>query len=180
MITAVEILRHPTDEDWKRCKMLALNTIGKKSEKMPTEEWKREILHARHSPIRTLMFTIKMTIPYYVSVHFTRHKFGVEHYVTSQRNDRQDSYDRTKAPQDAPVVHIMDVNAEELMFIMRRRLCNQADPTTQAVAKLIRNKVLELNPEFSKELYPPCVVDRNCSEMYPCNNPVAVDFGGTY
>lgn len=64
---------------------------------MPSDEWKRRILDAGHSPIRTLMFTVRMEIPYYVSVHFVRHKVGVEHYVRSQRNDRQSDYDRTKA-----------------------------------------------------------------------------------
>ena len=27
----IEILRHPTQEDWDRCKMLALNTVNKKN-----------------------------------------------------------------------------------------------------------------------------------------------------
>ena len=59
---SVEILRYPTDEDWQRCKMLALNTIGKRyAGSEVTDEWKRKILRSEHSPIRTLMFTIRMT-----------------------------------------------------------------------------------------------------------------------
>ena len=95
----VEILRHPTDEDWERCKMLAMNTIGKRWSGEVTDEWKNKILKAEHSPIRTLMFTVRMELPYWVSTHFVRHKYGVEHYVSSQRNDRQDKYDRREAPQ---------------------------------------------------------------------------------
>jgi hypothetical protein len=129
----VEVLRTPNDEDWERCKMLALNTVSKTFSGEVTEEWRRKILRSEHSPIRTLMFTVRMEVPYYVSVHFSRHKYGVEHYVTSQRNDRQSEYDRKKAPQDAPVVHIMDINAQELMFMARRRLCGMADPATRQV-----------------------------------------------
>ena len=93
----VEILRHPEQEDWERCKMLALNTIGKKYAGTEiTDAWKHAILKAEHSPIRTLMFTIRLTIPYFVSVHLVRHKIGIEHYVQSQRNDRQTNYLRAK------------------------------------------------------------------------------------
>ena len=141
----VELLRHPTEEDWLRCKTLALNTVGKKAVNQPTDKWKHDIIKCAHSPIRTLMFTIRMEIPYYTSVHFVRHKYGVEHYVTSQRNDRQDNYDRTKAPQDSPVVHIMDVNAQELIFMAHKRLCNQADPMTREVMRLICDEVAKTN-----------------------------------
>ena len=74
----VEILRHPTEADWVRCKELALNTVGKKYVgNEVTDEWKRQVLKAQHSPIRTLMFTIKLTIPYVASVHLARHKIGI-------------------------------------------------------------------------------------------------------
>ena len=34
----VEILKHPTDEDWLLCKKCTLVTVGKDSEKPPTDE----------------------------------------------------------------------------------------------------------------------------------------------
>ena len=166
----VEILRHPTQEDWDRCKMLALNTVSKKMVNAATDTWKEQMLASEHSPIRTLMFTIKLTIPYYTSVHFVRHKFGVEHYVTSQRNDRQDNYDRTKAPQDMPVVHIMDINAQELIFMAHRRLCNQADAVTQFVMRAIVKDVLKTNPEFKDVLVPNCIYrGGRCTEFERCS-----------
>ena len=169
-IMNITILRHPTDKDWERCKMLAMNTIGKTWTGDVIEDWKVKILRARHSPIRTLMFTIKMEIPYYVSVHFVRHKFGVEHYVSTQRNDRQKKYDREEAKQSVPVVHIMDINAEELINIANRRLCNQADPTTRKVMKSIVEEVLKTNPEFKSELVPQCMRYSHhfCPEYKPC------------
>lgn len=166
---SVEILRHPTDEDWRRCKMLALNTIGRRyAGSEVTEDWKRKILRSEHSPIRTLMFTIRMELPYWVSVHFCRHKYGVEHYVSSQRNDRQDRYDRTRAPQGAFVVHVMDINAAELMQMARMRLCRQASVETRMVMTLIRDAVVEVNPEFADFLQPKCVIHGGCNEFVPC------------
>ena len=165
----VEILRYPTEEDWLRCKTLALNTVGKKAVNQPTEKWKTDLLRCEHSPIRTLMFTIKMEIPYWVSVHYVRHKYGVEHYVQSQRNDRQAKYDRNEARQDEMVSHIMDINAQELMFMARKRLCGQAAKETRTVMMMIVNKVLETNPEFKEFLVPNCeYLGGLCKEMYPC------------
>ena len=119
----VEILKCPTDEDWMWCKTCTLNTVGKTSAKFPTAEWKHKILEAGHSPIRELWFGIKMQIPYFVSVHFVRHHIGVNHYVQTQRNDRQGNYDRTKATQDTIVSHIMSINAQELIFMSHKRWC---------------------------------------------------------
>lgn len=165
----VEVLRHPTDEDWKRCKLLALNTIGKRyAGSEVTDEWKRKILKSGHSPIRTLMFTIRVEMPYWVSVHFCRHKYGIEHYVSSQRNDRQDKYDRNEAPQGAFVTHVMDVNAQELMQIAQMRLCRQASRETQSVMYRICNAVVDTNPEFAEFLKPKCLIRGGCNEFVSC------------
>lgn len=165
----VEILRHPEKEDWERCKMLALNTIGRKyTGKEISANWKMQILKARHSPIRTLMFTIKLEIPYFVSTHIARHKIGVEHFVQSQRNDRQNNYDRNEAPQDMIVSHIIDINAEQLMFMANRRLCGSADKTTRYVMSKICRKVEEVNPEFKGLLIPMCELLHECPEFNSC------------
>lgn len=172
----VEIIRHPTDADWMRCKMLALGTEGKEPTTPPSDEWKLKILAARHSPIRTLMFTIRMEVPYWVSVHYVRHKIGVEHYVRSQRNDRQHDYDRNAARQDVPVVHVMDLNAEALITIIQKRLCGKAAKETREMAGLIRDAVLETNPEFCDVLIEPCMYhyyDGYCHEMKPCGHGIA-------
>lgn len=165
----VEILRYPTESDWERAKYLALNTIGKEYVGGGvTDDWKYKILRAGHSPIRTLMFTIKMDIPYYVSTCFVRHKFGVEHYVQSQRNDRQNKYDRRKAPQDSIVCHIMDVNAVELIQIAHMRLCGQATEEMRDVMREIVSEVVKTNPEFRPFLVPKCIAIGGCNEFKPC------------
>lgn len=76
MIT-IDILRKPTDEEWARCYALAVGTEGKETVKVPSESWKHRILLAEHSPIRTLVWTIRLHgVPYYVSNHLVRHKYG--------------------------------------------------------------------------------------------------------
>ena len=165
----IEILRTPSEDDWERCKMLALNTAGKKySGTKVTDEWKSKILKAKHSPIRTLWFTVRMTIPYYVSTHFVRHKIGVEHYVQSQRNDRQSSYDRNTAPQDMMVSHIMEINAEQLMFMANRRLCGMADKTTRSIMSGLCAGIEALCPEFEGHLKPMCEYLHECPEFKSC------------
>lgn len=165
----IEILRHPEKEDWERCKMLALNTIGKKhTGSEVTDKWKYDILKAEHSPIRTLMFTIRLTIPYFVSVHLVRHKIGIEHFVQSQRNDRQTEYDRNLAPQNSMVSHIIEVNAEQFMFMARRRLCGQADATTRFIMAKLCLEVIKTNPEFEEFLKPMCHYRHECPEFKSC------------
>ena len=164
-ITCIE---YPTDQDWIACKERALVTVGLKVKNPPTDEWKKSILKARHSPIRRLRFSFLLEdIPSWVSVHLVRH-IHAQPYVRSQRNDRQSNYDRTKAPQDAPVDMIWDMNAEELMVIANKRLCNQASEKTREVVRLMCNEVLKTNPEFKDFLVPMCAYVGECKEMYPC------------
>lgn len=165
----VTISRYPTQDDWNRAKMLALGTEGKEALKPATDEWKHKMLKCEHSPIRTLMFTIHLIdVPYWVSVHFSRHKFGVEHFVQSQRNDRQSMYDRNTAPQNAPVTHVLDINAQELMFMARKRLCSKAAPETKAAMQAIVDDVVSICPEFKPFLIPQCEYLGRCPEMKGC------------
>lgn len=166
----VDILRHPTEEDWQWVKLLALNTMGKAylMDKEMSLDLKKKYLKSEHSPIRTLNFIIKMEIPYCDSVCFVRHKHGVEHFVQSQRNDRQDKYDRYEAPQGMPVSHIMYVNAQELMFMARKRLCGKASPNVQKIMRAIVKEVLKTNPEFEDVLVPQCQYQHECPEFFPC------------
>lgn len=165
----VEMLKSPTQQDWEWVKTCTLNTVGKKSLTAPTEEWKKKLLLSEHSPLRELWFGFRMEIPYYVSVHYVRHHIGVNHYVQSQRNDRQEKYDRAKAPQGEMVSHIMSVNAQELVFMAHKRLCKQADTYTRAVMEEIVRQVVERFPEFEEVLVPLCEYrNKYCTEFFPC------------
>lgn len=165
----VEVVKYPTEEDWMLAKQCTLVTIGKDVVKPPTMEWKKKLLAARHSPIRTLQFCFKLTnIPNWIAVHLVRHVHAVP-FVKSQRNDRQDEYDRRAARQDAPVDMMWYMNAEELMNIANKRLCTQASVETRCVIRAICDKVLETNPEFEGQFEPMCFYrGGRCTEFYPC------------
>ena len=169
----VEILRHPTEEDWALCKLAALNTVGKtRAVTMPGDEWKRKMLEARHSPIRVLMFMVRVNpVESWVATHFARH-VHLTPFIQTQRNDRQDAYDRNKAPQDSPVSMMLWLNAEELMTVANKRLCGCAAPETREVTRDICESVIEVNPEFAPFLVPACHA-YGCHEFSPCGNPDA-------
>lgn len=165
----IEILRCQTDTDWARCYALALGTEGKQSQKVPTVPWRQKILQAEHSPIRTLMWTIRLRdVPYWVAMHLVRHKHGVERYVQSQRNDRQSNYDRNAARQDAPITLVMDINAQALIAISRKRLCKKAADETRRAWEAVRRKVCETEPVMATVMVPDCYYRGSCPEMKPC------------
>lgn len=166
----VELIKYPTEEDWLLVKQCTLVTVGKESDKPPTEKFKRDILRARHSPIRELRFVFRLTdIPYWVSVHFCRHVHA-QPYVKTQRNDRQNQYDREKAPQDAPVDMIWSVNGEEFIVVTNKRKCNLAAEKTRDLMDMLCAEVEKVCPEFTEELVPMCVRNGGvCYEMHPCN-----------
>lgn len=171
----IDIIKYPTEEDWLLVKQCTLVTVGKESDKPATEAFKRKLLRSRHSPIRELKFVFYLKdIPYWVSVHLCRH-IHAQPYVKTQRNDRQDAYDRNKAPQDAPVDMIWSMNAEELITIANKRLCRQASEKTRDVVSDICLAVIEKCPEFKGELVPMCVRNGQCYEMFPCRLEVAED-----
>lgn len=164
----VELLSHPTEADWLEVKRRALVTIGKKPVTPPTEKWKQMILEARHSPIRYLRYSFYIECPTWVSVHLVRHVHA-QPYVKSQRNDRQNEYDRNKAPQDAPVCMIFDVNAEELMTIANKRLCTLAATETTNLVRMMCGIAASATPEISDFLVPMCGYHGGvCHEMFPC------------
>lgn len=136
--------------------------------KEPSARWKKRILLAEHSPIRKLNFSWKwLDLPYWVSVHFVRHKFGIEHFVSTQRSDRTGE-DRTAKTQDAPVMHECIANAQAVIFISRRRLCGQASPETRAAWRQVVDAIAEKEPEVAACCVPECVYRGFCPEFKPC------------
>ena len=172
-ITCIE---HPTEQDWMACKERALVTVGLKAVNPPTEEWRKSILKARHSPIRRLRFSFLLEdIPSWVSVHLVRH-IHAQPYVKSQRNDRQSKYDRRKAPQDAPVIMDWWISAEEIITVSHKRLCMQASEETREIIRILMAKIEEACPEFQGLLRPLCEYRNGmCSEFHPCGRAKVIE-----
>lgn len=168
-MTKIKLIKAPTDADWMEVKRRALVTVGKKPVAMPDSEWKHKILEARHSPIRYLTYSFYLEgLPSWVSVHLARH-IHAQPYIKSQRNDRQDDYNRNAARQDAPVSMIWDINAEELQVIANKRLCGLAAPETREVVKRICELAEKATPELKGLLVPMCEhCGGVCHEMNGC------------
>lgn len=168
----VKLIGYPTEDDWIECKRRALITMygkGLGDIKPPTSEWKHKILKARHSPIRYLRYSFLITdIPSNISVHLCRHIHS-QPYCSSLRNDRQDAMDGDKAPRDTEINMIYDVNAEELMTIANKRLCNLASLKTRQVVAAMCLKAMDVTPELEGLLVSMCEYHGNvCHEMFSC------------
>ena len=163
----VEILNYK--DNWQAIKNAAMNTIGKDNGKYPSSEWKTNILHAEHSPIRLLMFTIRFyDIPYWIVGHFVRHKIGVEHFVSTQRTDRT-GINRNELPQNNPVDYTMVANAQALINISRKRLCHQASPETRQAWLMVREALDNVGEsELAQAMIPECVYRGFCPEIRSC------------
>lgn len=155
-------------DNWQAVKNAAMNTVGNEKGEYPSSSWKWKILKAEHSPIRLIELTIRMrNIPYWVSVHLVRHKIGVEHFVSTQRSDRT-GINRNDLPQSALVDHTMRINAQSLISISRKRLCNQASPETRLTWNAVKDVVAGVEPEIASLMVPDCVYRGHCSEMKSC------------
>lgn len=162
----IEWFKH--DDNWQDVKNSTMTTIGKSTGKYPDPEWKLKLIRAEHSPIRKLKYSWRWSdIPYWVSVHIVRHKIGIEHFVKTQRTDRTGE-ERNSLPQDAPVSHECEANAQALISISRKRLCNCASFETRSAWTLVKEKVSESTPELSACMVKECVYRGFCPEIFGC------------
>lgn len=153
--------------DWQEVVDDCRSTVGKPPlGHEPSTEFRRKILIAEHSPIRSMSVKWKWPgIKSWVATHWVRHKW--ECFVRSQRSDRT-GVDRDKLPQDAPVDFTGEANAQALIDTMRKRLCYQASPETRAYAEDLKAKLRDVQPELSDVLVPNCVYRCGCPEMQSC------------
>ena len=137
----------------------------------------RNIYEWNHSLTRTQMFSVMMfRIPTFVSIHFVRHKIGVEHFVQSNRSDRGGD---TGVDRDTPVNHLMFCNAEAIINMSHRRLCYQASEKTQLVMRQIKSEMLIADHELVPFLMPMCQYRGGiCSEPKPCGRYKDKRIGG--
>ncbi|MFT8313292.1 MAG: hypothetical protein ABF633_03440 [Clostridium sp.] len=157
------------DGSWRKVADSCRTTVGKgEGDGEPSSNWKRKLLLSEHSPIRKLKFSWRwLGIPYWVSTHFVRHKFGIEHWISTQRTDRTGE-DRNVKPQGAEVTHESEANAQALITISRKRLCHGASPETQQAWKLVKEEIAKENPELASCMVKDCVYRGHCYEMYCC------------
>lgn len=161
-------LRHYIDY-WQDIKNTTMNTIGKNKGAYPSNEWKLNLLLSEHSPIRKLKISWRWEdLKYWVSVHLVRHKIGIEHFVSTQRTDRT-GVNRNSLPQDSFVNHECEADAQALINISRKRLCNCASLETRQAWQEVKSKIAEVEPELASCMVRECVYRNGfCPEMFPC------------
>ena len=149
----------------------ALATEGKNSGGvLPNDKWRKKILLAEHSPIRVLEYRFEFSgLPYWSHVHLVRHKFGVEHFVATQRDDRTaDTIPRGNKPQSTEVQMVMRLNAQAIINISRRRLCSKASTETRKAWELAIKKLEVVDPVLAVCCVPECLYRGFCPERKSC------------
>lgn len=167
----MEIKWSEYEDKWADVKRSARTTISREgSGRYPTNSWKKSILLAEHSPIRKIKFSWKWKdLMYWVSVHFVRHKFGVDWWCTTQRDDRtSDDVGREDKSQGSFVELEGEANAQALINISRKRLCAQASPETRQAWQKVKDEITEKDPVLGSVMVKECIYRGFCPEMYPC------------
>ncbi|TCT10502.1 hypothetical protein EDC18_1242 [Natranaerovirga pectinivora] len=154
---------------WREVADSARTTINKEAGTgEPTSNWKRRMLLSEHSPIRQLLINAKWyELKYWVSVHLVRHKYGIEHWVRTQRTDRT-GLNRDELPQGNTVEHEILASAQALINISRKRLCMQASKETREAWESLLETVKEREPELYEACVPDCIYRGWCYEYKSC------------
>ena len=154
---------------WRGVADSANTTIHREAgEKEPPSSWKRRMLLSERSPIRQIQIKAKWyDLLSWVSVHFVRHKYGIEHWVRMQRSDRTGT-DRNNISQGALVEHEFLANAQAIIFISRKRLCFQASKETRQAWKEFLVEIESAQPELYKVCVCDCVYRGYCYEFKSC------------
>lgn len=172
-----EIIRMERATPWKRALNAARRTIGKEPlNKEPSKSWRAKMLLAEHSPIRLVEFEWTWKdIMQWVTTHLVRHHEGCEKFVHTQRGDRRailDEYNvssRNELPQGATNDMDMTANAQALISISRKRLCNCASKETREAWKQVQDAIREVDPVMADKMVPECIYRGFCPEfMNPC------------
>ena len=153
-------------DNWQEVKDSCMTTINKEHGKYPNNIWKKKILLCEHSPIRRIKAYWKWTeLKYWVSVHIERHKHGIENWVGTQRTG---SNERENALQSTLVKHSCEANAQALINISRKRLCNKAAKDTRDAWNAVRDKISEKEPELAECMVRECIYRGFCPEIHTC------------
>lgn len=135
--------------------------------KEPSSAFKKGMVICEHSPIRDIWVKFRWVgMKYWEAMHWKTHIW--EGKTNTQRNDRQDLYDRNKAPQDMPVDFTGDANIQHTIDTFRKRLCYLAAKETRETAEDFKRELHTVEPEWSDGLVPNCIYRCGCPEMSSC------------
>lgn len=144
--------------------------------KAPTLETWQKMLISEHSSPRSVKYRVYIEdIPYYAHVHLVRHHVGVEPHVYSQRDDtgKEEVTPRDSLPQGNMVNMILDLNAQSIINIARKRFCHKAHRQAQDFVEKLKCALIYTGDEYDqvlgKLLMKPCSwFPGYCPEPKPC------------
>lgn len=162
---------------WREVADSARTTIHREAgTKEPSSSWKRRMLLSEHSPIRQVFINAKWyNLKYWVSVHLVRHKYGIEHWVRTQREDRT-GLDRNELPQGNNVEHEILASTQAMINISRKRLCRQASKETREAWKSLLETIKHKEPELYGVCVPDCIYRGWCYEYKSCGYHKTADY----
>ena len=155
---------------WKEVLNAARFTHRKKLlDKEPSDDFKRDIIRAEHSPLRCLMFNIDFyDIPYYVSVHLVRHVHSQPFVSTSRPDSNKEAAPRDEQKKTDPVNMRLFLNAQEIINISKVRLCTHAEKETRAIWQQVVNELYKQEPLLATACVPSCIYRNMCPELNCC------------
>lgn len=156
---------------WEWAKRAALRTIGLRPKtNQPTNSWKAKMLLAEHSPVRNVTYYISINnIRTWVTTHLVRHWLGFIPFVHSQREDRRTlECPRDELPQGSLNDVDFMVNAQALINISRKRLCNCASKETREAWEKVKEAVREIDNVMADKMVANCVYRGFCPELKCC------------
>lgn len=164
-MTKVKVIKF--DVDWLEIKNLCRKTISMNDSSIePTNEWKRKLLLAEHSPLRHSLITVDIEdVPFYVMGHLVRHSVGVTPYVSTSREDRT-NISRSERSQTDLVSMRIDLNIQSLINISRKRLCNQADRQTQIIWLEVIKAIAKYDSDIAWACVSECIRNCGCTEKF--------------
>lgn len=153
-------------DGWERVKQAALTTIHKKyAGGEITQNWKKNILMSRHSPIRELRISVHYkNIPRWIADQLVRHTVGVNNYMGTMRSDRG-NVEREKQTMADTTELLQVFNGESFLKMMSTRLCFGAvSVETRKLIERVRDKLFTIDPAIALFCTPPCISNLGCKE----------------
>ena len=140
-------------------------------DKEPSDDFKRKIIRAEHSPLRCLMFNIDLyDIPYYVAMHFRTHKLVHVPFVSTSRPDIDGNQKpRNEQKKDEPVNMRLFLDAQEIIAISKVRLCSKAERKTRDIWQQVIIELYKQEPILAEACKPSCIYRGICPEINSCN-----------
>jgi hypothetical protein len=137
--------------------------------KEPTDNFKKNIIKAEHSPLRCLMFNVDLyDIPYYVSVHLCRH-IHAQPFVSTSRPDIDGNQKPRELQLKTDNVNMrLLLNAQELINISKVRLCCKAETQTRKIWQIVIAELKKQEPILAAYCVPSCVYRSFCPEIKSC------------